>query len=334
MFNSIKTIFSKEADKEFDLFARLKQQIVGIGHPDFPFFDKIYSPGTQMPCTDFTQWIIECINNQDPSSVVRLLCEFCDEKVAKSTVKTLWNWDFREKIDADESVITEIKAIWLVANIRGEKRESLLGIIFFNALMGCSFRIKPAFWDLIIRELNQFKRRTERLYPLGLSREMLDFPQYSESNPFIDWLPQIPVSARMHFWETLSYFFSRRKVVVNLQDCTNYTLREYGINTIETTQILVDSGAFEIPFSFSQLGKEINKDEICDILNQAGIESKKSWKKEKLLAMENPGITLFIQKYAENSGLYLLHQEYSVFAKELFDCREKFRPLFDALCVL
>lgn len=45
----------------------------GKGHPDFPFLSPVYSPGSRVPCTDFTFWIASRLEANDIHSVKFLL---------------------------------------------------------------------------------------------------------------------------------------------------------------------------------------------------------------------------------------------------------------------
>ena len=51
----------------------LDQLIRGKGRPDFPFLSSVYSPGSRVPCTDFTHWMAERLEANDLGSVKYLL---------------------------------------------------------------------------------------------------------------------------------------------------------------------------------------------------------------------------------------------------------------------
>jgi hypothetical protein len=54
-------------------FDELKERIEEIGHPEYPFLHKEYSPGSRVPCTDFSGFIVERLKTDDPNSICTLM---------------------------------------------------------------------------------------------------------------------------------------------------------------------------------------------------------------------------------------------------------------------
>ena len=49
--------------------AELYSQIADITHPDYPFLDRSYSPGSYMPAADFSPWIASRRKQQDRAAI-------------------------------------------------------------------------------------------------------------------------------------------------------------------------------------------------------------------------------------------------------------------------
>ncbi len=71
-FSSINSIDNTDSAKKLEI---LKESIKSKCNDKFPLLDKVYSPGSRVPCIDFTNWIIRRIEENDINAIKLLMLE-------------------------------------------------------------------------------------------------------------------------------------------------------------------------------------------------------------------------------------------------------------------
>lgn len=177
-----------------DPLAALERSIQGIDHPEFPFLDPVYSPGSRIPCRDFSGFMAECLQANDSQTVARLFRYLIAGNPGVG-VSDDWGADWVQEVNAlplsqyvqtgNPIVIHEIKALLILAGLGGGPRQFHItdGIPahLARALSCHHLTWLPAMAELHER-VNQFIRHMRREapfwkeFPLIKTDRLLNFP--------------------------------------------------------------------------------------------------------------------------------------------------------------
>jgi hypothetical protein len=276
---------------------KLLIDIKGKGRTEYPFLHPKYSPSSRIPCIDFTPFIKDRLLANDIKSITALMkgviranpglgigAEWIGENI-----KNLLSLDFNRYINyKNKEALTELKAIWILAEKSGGGREFWITeresfTKYFSVALACQpFKVSDNFSQLV-KNANSFIKTMRKDVPYWES-----FPLYQTnytkennipSNEFSLKYNSLTIGGRLHLFEALNH------ISQSLTDCSNYNLRSLGINSVDTieeiilSQILLTEKSIVIISPFEYL----TKNELLKLLDSKNIAYKKSWNKDKLL---------------------------------------------------
>ncbi len=309
-----------EADSADTKLQQIKKDIRNIGNKDFPFLHQNYSVSSRIPCTDFTEWIIERLIENDTKAIKLLMFEIVKanpglgtegewiEKVVDSLLSIKW----QKYISLEDNALNELIAICIILSKSGGQKEFWLLEeinLLINALCVYSLEINPEAFKKLILKANNFINGMKK----DATPSWMDFETYDTSildkkshrlsnNEISDFLKSKSVGSRLHFFDTLTYFSDFGRTVASLFDSTVYNTRKFGLNISKTVNELIESPVFISPLKDEQILKLFEKTELIKIAETLNNEVKKSWNKKKLYEI----ITL------DSSGKELLKENLNV----------------------
>ena len=159
-------------------FPALVESVTGKGHPSEPLFDPVYSPGSRMPCIDFTPWLIEMMRQKKHGDIVALVARFMGwEEAARGLVRGILTSPLEALIDADAQFFEEFRAAMLMLNHRSVMSDLGRATILSQCLFTHRFRIKPQYQETLFKRLKRFIRENNRQYmAFDATQQHLDFP--------------------------------------------------------------------------------------------------------------------------------------------------------------
>jgi len=277
-----------------DPLAALKLSIQGIGHPEFPFLDPVYSPGSRIPCRDFSGFIAECLQANDTQTVARLFRYLIAGNPGLG-VGDDWASDLVGEVSAlplsqymqtgYSLVIHEIKALLILAGLGGGPRQ-------FHITDGIPDHIARALschhitWLPAIAELhekvNRFIRKMRREAPFWK-----EFPLIKKGRLLNFSLPESELRTLLE-----NFSPSVRTLALSITEdfrwsipkSISYGNRRFGINPEEAAAVIEITDLCEHPDAPPEiLLKAWERDRFIQHCNNLGIETKSSWSKSRLL---------------------------------------------------
>lgn len=268
---------------------KLLADIKGKGRDGVPFLNPTYSPSSRIPCADFTSFIKGRLLANDIKSIVTLM-QGLFGGIREEDINNLLKFDFNKYINyINKEALTELKSIWIIAekNGNGVVREFLItGRESFTKYCAVALACQPyrltENFQLLVKSANNFIKTMRKDVPYWKT-----FPLYKTNYPtennitsceFSDKYNSLTIGGRLHLYESLSHFSQ------SLTDCSNYNLRSFGVNSIDTIEEIISSDilltekciAKISPFSY------LNKKELMKLLDSKNIAYKKSWNTDKL----------------------------------------------------
>jgi len=313
-----------------DPLAALERSIRGIGHPEFPFLDPVYSPGSRIPCRDFSGFMAECLQANDSQTVARLFRYLIAGNPGVG-VSDDWGADWVQEVNAlplsqyvqtgNPIVIHEIKALLVLAGLGGGPRKFHItdGIPahLARALSCHHLTWLPAMAELHER-VNQFIRHMRREapfwkeFPLIKAGRLLNFP--------------LPESALRTLLENFSP--SVRALALYFADDFRWSIpksisygdRRFGIHPEEAAAEIENTDLCEhADAPPGILLKAWEKDRFLQHCNNLGIEIKSSWSKSRLLEellQRNPEL---IERSVRRESAVRLNPKYAEDMKRIKD---------------
>lgn len=282
----------REANFRSHELAKLWQQVCSISHPDHPFLDPVYSPGSLMPVADFTQWIAERLSYGDWDSIAELLDFIATEHQITALRRTFQSYNFSRFIEADPSVLLELQAIAiLIYRIQWsgheDGRTSLLAELLGQSLACVQFAVREESIPHLLEGANKFIRRQNTEF-----KEVRPPEPLLKSVDLISNLPEISSVGKalgdypVTFRSCISYSLYRGSPVpgtIRPQLQGDYGLRQFGLSGSQNSQWFAQCGIFEAPSDLSVLAGSFTKDELQEIAVSHGVEITKSWKKDRII---------------------------------------------------
>lgn len=254
------------------------------------------SPSSRIPCADFTSFIEGRLLANDIKSIVTLMqgiiaanpgCGIGVDWIGEN-IRNVLNLDFNKYINYENNgALTELKSVWIIAEKSGGGREFWITeresfTKYFSVALACqSFKLTEHFQSLV-KSANNFIKFMKKDVPYWET-----FPLYKANYPTENIIPSsdfslkynsLTIGGRLHLFEALSNHSQ------SLTDCSNYNLRSFGVNSIDTVEEISSSDILLIekciakisPFSY------LNKKELMTLLESKNIAYKKSWNTDKL----------------------------------------------------
>lgn len=243
-------------------FEQLEKKVKAIGHSQYPFLNKTYSPSSRVPVTDFSGFIKSRLKSGDEKSILMLMRKiieanpgvglgigadkYGDYSWTDGLVKEINSIDFNKYIEySDASACWDIKALWILASKSGGGREFWItekenfNSIFAAAMTGYNHKLTAEFPKLV-QSANSFIRKMRKddipywqEYPLF---KQIEEPELISSlNETRACFLNLSIGARIVLCSAI------RKISGNLADCSTYSQRNMGINADQVAKELYDS---------------------------------------------------------------------------------------------
>lgn len=290
-----------------DAFEQLENKVRDIGHPQYPFLSKTYSPMSRVPAADYSDFIKAQLKRGDEKSILMLMRNIIEANPGvglgvgadkysgyswtDGLVKEVNGIDFNKYIQySDMSACWDIKSLWILACKDGGGREFWItekgnvNSIFATAMAGYNHKLTSEFPKLVqsansfIREMRKDDIPYWQEYPLfkEIEKQELSSPLNQTRTRFLN----LSIGARVVLCS------ATRKVSGNLTDCSTYSQRNIGINADQVADELYNSGLMKgaretlaIPEPQMEFITKAQMTEFCTIHN---VEVKKSWDKDKI----------------------------------------------------
>jgi len=276
-----------------DPLASLRQQLGSKCHPEFPFLTKEYSPGSRIPCADFTTFIADRLSARGTRTVIRLMRavvqanpgvgigqEWIDEVVQSSARLPLEKY----LTFADARAYHELRAMFVICGKSGGGKG--FWIADETALfLGWTFACYLPRWTSAMSELvakgNTFIKR--------LRKEGIvfwdDVPLFTDASfavepppnaPLAHEICQLPASARRLLFRFLD------KSPGSISECSTYAMRSLGIDLKEAASEILSHG-FGVPTTTAAAAANgWTKVDLAKMCDELGVDCRKSWNKTKL----------------------------------------------------
>lgn len=338
---SVQTTDNTATTASLDL---LWSKVSHLSNVEHRFLHPTYSPGSRVPCADFTPFIIERLRSNDVGAIRQLMRaviagnpglgigpEWIDQLV--NEIATL---DFSRYYRCDNPDFTlELKALFILGAKEGGDREFWLAdekpLLFAFAL--CCHDIQ---WldnlEQLRQRANRFIRKMRKdtpfweTYPL-FGRSLVGLHSINNS-PVASKLLALPLLSRIHV-----QFFAERSAG-SLMQSTTYKMRSLGVNPLETAQILLESGICQPASDHEALAEVFSKNDLVAALDKRAIPYRKSWKKEQLLEALSSHAPEFIAQVAERERTARVRLELLPDLRSLNSNAHKLQEGIKLLCFL
>jgi hypothetical protein len=269
--------------------SKLWNEVSSISHPKYPFLDAKYSPSSNMPCSDFTQWVANRLATDDWPAISELL-EFTTYKDKITAIrKTFEEFDFGRFIEADHELLHLLKAAAILVYRIGwmgheSGRSLLLEEIYQHCFALYQFSVRETEFPHLLSGANKLIRQRNR-ESLGYGGELLmperlrDFPELSSA---CETLRKFPPT----FGACITYSFQRGTSIpgtILLRLGGEYGLRQYGLSEEQNAVFVKECDFFEPASDVGALASSLTKNVLLEVATLHGIPTKKSWKKDRLL---------------------------------------------------
>lgn len=286
---------SCDSEKKLKL---LKELIRNKGNKEYPFLNKNYSVLSRIPCTDFTEWIIKRIEEDDIYAIKLLMHEIVRANPGwlewfDKEIDSILSINFDEFIEAEKNAINELKSIYIILSKKGGGREFLVLEdidLIVNAMCIYPVKINKEAISNVIVKANKFIKSMKK----DKTPAWMNFVSYSKKdiemsdnniveNKIAKNLKNLPISARFHFFDTIKLIYLRNKKAISLYGSHFYKTRTFGLDIEESVEILLKSNLFTKDIDYKDLEKAFSKSELISIADSIKVNTKKHWNKEKIL---------------------------------------------------
>lgn len=299
---------------------RFWSKIARLSNPDHRFLHPTYSPGSRVPCADFTPFIIDRLRHGDAPSIRKLMGYVIEANPGLGvgpgwigqSVDEISSIDFRPYCQSmNPDFFLELKALFILGAKDGGGREFWLtdGKPLLFAWTLCCHDVR---WLEALEQLrekaNRFIRRMRKdtpfweSYPLFHASE-IEYPGATVSR-VASILAEFPLMSRMHLLS-----FAERESAALMHHST-YKMRSLGLNPLETAPSLLASGLCEPTTDLSAIADMLSKSDLLSALDERAISYRKSWKKSKLLECLCSHDPSFISQVIEREKVVRIKPEF------------------------
>lgn len=347
-----------------------ERQIQGMGHPDYPFLHKTYSPGSRVPCTDLIPFISDRLEAGDLTSikyVMRGLLEanpglgvrleriegqlktevgLASRTWIDARVENVARIDFRRYVCfRDNNAYHRLKALFIVAEKSGGRRQFWINDetprLFSWSLCAFHPTWQEATTELLGRANSFIDEKAEKFdfwvdYP-HFKQEDLELPDIS-TNQVIAKVRDLSPAAGLQLFYAASRLrpgeIWHERGGNTISDLTSYAIRSFGIDIPSTSSEILDSALVTHSRMPRALLHQKTKDELIKECNTTATHFRRSWTKAKILeALESqaPG---YVRTELEQLDLVVLNSKYEAQLLALADYAEKLVVPFKLLCFI
>jgi hypothetical protein len=322
------------------------QAIVGqIGHPEFPFLHREYSPGSRVPCADFTGFIVERLQQRDVHSIVELMHEILrgsawfgspDPSWIDAEINAILAVDFQRYICfSDSRASEELAAMWIIAAKDGASREfwispdAMFTTFFSWALCAYGATVKEELFTLVEAGNKWLEQRRKEApfwqpYP-DFEKGALNLRPL-DAGPACAKLMELPIGARLHVFSALNFG------VGSLPSLTGYKLRSFGLYIPESVRLILDSKLLVPAADAEAVSRALSKEDLARECQSLGVEPKKSWNKKRLLEAMLSVKPQFLTETSAARSIVGVNSEYVAELSLLVNRCEDLERIFRILC--
>lgn len=325
----------------------LGKEIAGLGHPEYPFLSKQYSPSSRVPCQDFSAFIIDRLNEDDRVSIKSLMRHIiegnpgigCGTDWIDATVDEMINAPIEDYISfKDRKALLELKAIWIIAGKSGGKRQWWITdrenfmVLLSRAL--CAYHFEPkSNIDRLIPEANQFINKLAEEIPFWK-----DYPKFNKSmmnatdpgeSECRQKIRSLSVGARLHLFQFIGY----GKGAEGLLDVTDFATKNMGLYISTTSEEIMESNLVLPDYqNHKGLSSIYEKNDLIRLCTEKGADYRKSWNKNKLVEALAQKDSEFIESTLMDRAFVRINPAFSEDLMALSFRSEQLVNLFKVLC--
>ena len=327
-------------ETQYQLNPKLKALIDSIKvevNPERPLLRKGYDKVSGMKCIDFSNWIIEQLEENDFDALWALVDELYTQAFIESfgialqpnekfdhielkvSLKSFLSIDFTNYLNVCEKAFNEIKAFYII-NYGMGKSDRDFWIVNAEKTIYLSKLLSIYSFDIKINSFKDLKKQTN-LFIKSMKKEgaWAEYPYYKNTSlkknyrikcktDLLDILKKLSISERFHLFD---YAKHMNETSYWLAD-SYYLTKRYGINEEESIQHLIKLNLFEKVNELESIPQIASKAHIKELAEKEGFEIKKSWTLEKIynnLITSEKG-KKFLIDYSTNIGVYKFNSYY------------------------
>ena len=270
-------------------FAELRRAIRGKGHPAFPFLSPVYSPGSRVPCTDFTPWIVDALSGGDTDAVKELMANLVagnpgvgdGRDWTTALVADVLRSPFeRYVVFSENRAYTELRAMLILYGLDGGGEKGFSLATGRGRELASLIACHCPDWRLELVELseraNSFIRAMRRDTPFWRDYPLFEaLPSVERAETPIDLvLRRLSPAARLDLFLAIG----ERAVKTSRFGSGG----PFGHDTEFSREQLEREGLLNLVRDDDVVKNLWGKEELLDICRREGIAVKSSWKKETI----------------------------------------------------
>lgn len=328
-----------------DPIGRLRAQLRPIGNAEFPFLHPQYSPNSRVPCTDFTGFIVDRLENEDLKSIIELMHEILranpglgasDPSWIDGEIVKILRVPFNQYISfEDEKAYQELIAMWIVASKDGAARQfwvsptSRFSTFFSWALCGYDLSVR-ANMAKALQRANAWLAEMRRAATFWQTVPDFDMGQFDIEHfvpgPAAAKILALPIGARLHLFTAVG-FGSK-----SLADMTDYALRSFGLYIPDSVRSILASDILIPAADPTALLRTLSKDDLFRECQRLGIICKTTWAKQRLMDAITSVNPSFVKEISVAKSIVALNSEYAVEMEALVTRAKHLEACFKILC--
>jgi len=286
----------------------------GRGHPEFPLLSTRYSPGSCVPCRDFSPWLRERLRKGDRDALIEYVWRvraanpgvgFGDDA---KTVARVFAPQVHRVIDApleryigsaDPIALEDLRTgLIMLAPLDGfsgftmaHKVPNYLAAVMFPRVV--HFKRMAELWERATAFVTEMAKDTPFWVGWSLPDpavlEVIPPPPFAEDEDLRREVASLPLGVRAHAVDVLLLSTKQvsettQPIALALEGATTYVTRQYGCDPAESARALLASGVFVPPDDPGTYLRGLGRRELVELGTLKGVAIKKSWTKEKLAA--------------------------------------------------
>jgi hypothetical protein len=332
--------FAQNTSAADEFIAKLKN----LGHPEYPVLNRQYSPSSRVPCTDLVPFITEMLREGNLPSIKKIMravieanpglgigidVSWIDERIENVMSTPL---DKYVLFQSDPTAIDQLRALFIIAEKEGGGREFWITTdiprLFSQALIVYSPK-----WSHLLEELAQ--RANKWIEEMAKDTPYWrDYPKFEAISSFPCPEPSTAEAKVQSLSPAarLQLFYAFERGGGPIDTLTNYSIRSFGIDVVQTCRELIESQLLIHSESVKALESALTKQDLLGLCESRGTNFRKSWKKGKLLEALTKIDVGLIKVLAREKGLVGVNTVYSSELAILHDSAELQLGAFKLLC--
>lgn len=337
----------KKKNSDNSKLTELIKKLDKKSHPEFKLLRKEYATTSRMPATDFTEWIIEQLIQQDFNSLFAFVSEFylgkdkSSEKELHKIFKNFLSKDYKSLIEIDDQAIYEIQAFFILKGgiddfnrefwiAEGKESELLCKILSVY-----SFKLNVQSFNPLISKANKFLKEMRK--ETDFWKDYKNYKLDDLKNEYLlntktnlpKQLRSISSGKRLHFFDFTSIYTYKKY----WNGDSSYKTRSYGINESESLKEISELEIFKRVNKIELISEIASKSELKDKAQSMGFEIKKSWTLKKIienLSKTEKGLT-FLKNYVNEKNILEFKDEFKSDLEIIFKYQSEIKKVVDLI---